>query len=378
MVKEKDIMENAKAKRKRWLIKLAVGFLDVLCVVIAALCAYLLFFYTKKGWDIPVEFWIWIAVNALAVIAAGIVFRNYSMAFSSVGIPEFLRVVAVVGTVSILNLIFLLIAGKDFRSQSYITFFLVILYCVLLLCGLSAIRVCKRVFETVRTFLRNLIAKRRRVMLVGCNNDSFTLIRHMLFDDKSRYEPVCIVDADNRSLDKRIYDIRVVATFDEMERAAKKYKVEEVFVTIPSTQKKLQKEALLHCSRLGLPVRMLPELSQMTNGEISVSKLRNVEISDLLGREQISVNLNEVAGYIENKVVLVTGGGGSIGSELCRQIAMHNPKELIILDVYENNLYDIEQELRRHYQDLHLLTLVASIRDKVKIRDVFNKYRPQI
>ncbi len=378
MLEKENGRVHVNAKCKCWAIRAAVVILDVLCVAIAALCAYWLFSYADNGFNVPVPVWLWIAGNAAVVLASGVIFSTYSIKFSSVGIPEFLRIVAVVGATVLLNVVFLLIVGKDFRVENSLRIFSVFIYCIFLLCGLSAIRVCKRVFDAVKTWLCSFTGKKRRVMLVGCNNDAFTLIRHMLFDDKSRYEPVCIVDADNRSLDKRIYDVRVVATFDELQETAKKFKVQEVFLTIPSTQKKLQKEALLRCSKLGCPVRMLPELSQMTNGEISVSKLRNVEIGDLLGREQISVNLNEVAGYIEGKVVLVTGGGGSIGSELCRQIAMHNPKELIILDVYENNLYEIEQELRRHYPDLSLLTLVASIRDKVKIRDVFNKYRPQI
>ena len=378
MAEQEIVTEHGNVKLKSILIKCATIVLDILCVFIAAFCAYMLFSYAKNGFSITAYAWYWLAANAVLVVAVGFLFRNYSMKFSSVGIPEFLRVVAVVGMITVFNLVFLLIAGKNFRVENALTIFPVLIYCVLLLCGLSAIRVSKRIIVTVKTWLCNVMAKKRKVMLVGCNNDTFTLIRLMLFDEKSRYEPVCIVDADNRSLDKRIYDVRVVATFDELKETARKYKVEEIFLTIPSTQKKLQKEALLRCSEVGCPVRMLPELSEMTGGEISVSKMRNVEISDLLGREQISVNLAEVAGYIEGKVVLVTGGGGSIGSELCRQIAMHNPKELIILDVYENNLYDIEQELCRHYPDLHLLTLVASIRDKVKIRDVFNKYRPQI
>lgn len=375
---EKNVNEHGNAVWRKILIKAATVTLDILCVVIATLGAYFLFAYNNKGWSVSASVWLWIMANALFVVLMGVVFRTYSMKFSSVGIPEFLRIVAVVGATTVANVIFLLIAGKTFREEAGITFFTLLVYCVLLVCGISAIRVSKRIFTTLKSKLCNMRDKKRRVMFVGCNNDTFTLIRHMLYDDKSRYEPACIVDADNRSMDRSIYEVRVVANLNELEKTAKKFRVQEIFVTIPSTQKRLQKEALLHCSKLGLPVRMLPELSEMTNGEISVSKLRNVEISDLLGREQISVNLNEVAGYIENKVVLVTGGGGSIGSELCRQIARHNPKELIILDVYENNIYDIEQELRRHYPDLPLLTLVASIRDKVKIRDVFNKYRPQI
>ncbi len=375
---ENNVNEHGNAVWRKIFIKAATVTLDILCVVIATLGAYFLFAYNNKGWSVSASVWLWIIANALFVVLMGVVFRTYSMKFSSVGIPEFLRIVAVVGATAIANVIFLLIAGKTFREEAGITFFTLLVYCVLLVCGISAIRVSKRIFTTLKSKLCNMRDKKRRVMFVGCNNDTFTLIRHMLYDDKSRYEPACIVDADNRSMDRSIYEVRVVANLNELEKTAKKFRVQEIFVTIPSTQKRLQKEALLHCSKLGLPVRMLPELSEMTNGEISVSKLRNVEISDLLGREQISVNLNEVVGYIENKVVLVTGGGGSIGSELCRQIARHNPKELIILDVYENNIYDIEQELRRHYPDLPLLTLVASIRDKVKIRDVFNKYRPQI
>ena len=375
---ENNVNEHGNAVWRKIFIKAATVTLDILCVVIATLGAYFLFAYNNKGWSVSASVWLWIIANALFVVLMGVVFRTYSMKFSSVGIPEFLRIVAVVGATAIANVIFLLIAGKTFREEAGITFFTLLVYCVLLVCGISAIRVSKRIFTTLKSKFCNMRDKKRRVMFVGCNNDTFTLIRHMLYDDKSRYEPACIVDADNRSMDRSIYEVRVVANLNELEKTAKKFRVQEIFVTIPSTQKRLQKEALLHCSKLGLPVRMLPELSEMTNGEISVSKLRNVEISDLLGREQISVNLNEVAGYIENKVVLVTGGGGSIGSELCRQIARHNPKELIILDVYENNIYDIEQELRRHYPDLPLFTLVASIRDKVKIRDVFNKYRPQI
>ena len=132
------------------------------------------------------------------------------------------------------------------------------------------------------------------------------------------------------------------------------------------------------CRETGCPVKILPSTYQFVSGQISISSLRDVDIQDLLGREQVKVNIDEIIGYIENKVVLVTGGGGSIGSELCRQIATHHPKGLIILDIYENNAYDIEQELKRKHRDLNLVTLIASIRDAGKIKDVFEKYRPQI
>ena len=137
-------------------------------------------------------------------------------------------------------------------------------------------------------------------------------------------------------------------------------------------------QIVLRCQQCGCPVRILPGIYQLATGNVTVSALREVEISDLLGREQVQVNLDQVMEYIENKTVLVTGGGGSIGSELCRQIAAHNPKTLIILDIYENNAYEIEQELKRKRPSLSVLTLIASVREEKKMRDVFDKYRPQI
>jgi FlaA1/EpsC-like NDP-sugar epimerase len=163
-----------------------------------------------------------------------------------------------------------------------------------------------------------------------------------------------------------------------MLKYVKKYDVSEIFIAIPSAPKKRVSEIIHAASACKIPVKVVPGLYQFVNGGVSVSTLRKVEIADLLGREQVSVNLDEIMGYIRDKVVMVTGGGGSIGSELCRQIAMHNPKQLIILDIYENNAYDIEQELKRKCPQCNLLTLIASVRDQKKIEDVFAKHRPQI
>jgi len=147
---------------------------------------------------------------------------------------------------------------------------------------------------------------------------------------------------------------------------------------MPSIARTDLRVALEKCRMAGIPVKTLPGLYQLAKGEVQLSALREVEIADLLGREQTRVNLDEIMGYIEGKVVLVTGGGGSIGSELCRQIACHNPKQLIILDIYENNAYEIEQELRRQHPDVPVLALIASVRDAGKMESVFATYRPQI
>ena len=357
------------------LIRIGMVLFDILLILAGTLGTYLMTNGVEDfAFSVQSTLSYWIFGN---LIIAGLLFyftRMYTMVYVSVGFPEALRIVVVTGIIAALNLIFVLAWGR----VEHIGYSVVLFYSLLLFCGLTLSRFSKRFYCAFKTQFANLFTKKIRVAIIGCNNDAFTLIRNMVFNDKSRYKAVCLVEDDERYLGKRIYDVRVVGTTLELKEVVKKYNVQEIFVAVPSVSRHVQREILHRCKECGLPIRLLPELSKMTNGEISVSKLRHVNIEDLLGREQVSVNLGEVMGYIENKVVLVTGGGGSIGSELCRQIAMHKPKQLIILDIYENNAYDIEQELIRHYPDLSLLTLIASIRDRRKIFDVFNKYRPQI
>lgn len=157
-----------------------------------------------------------------------------------------------------------------------------------------------------------------------------------------------------------------------------KYKISKIIFAIPNCTAKSRKEILDICATTGCEVQMLPGIFQMVNGEVSVSKLRKVDPQDLLGREPIKVNLDEIVGYISGKVVLVTGGGGSIGSELCRQIAHAKPKQLIILDIYENNAYDIQMELRRTHPELNLEVIIGSVRDAVRLNHVMETYRPEL
>ena len=182
----------------------------------------------------------------------------------------------------------------------------------------------------------------------------------------------------NLPINSYILGVKIVGTTEYIAEAVKKYDVKEIFVTMPSVHKKRIREIVSMCQACNCPVKILPSVYQLATGQITVEKLRKVDVQDLLGRDQVNVNLDEIMGYIENKTVLVTGGGGSIGSELCRQIASHRPKQLIILDIYENNAYDIEQELKRAYPNLALLVLIASVRDMTKMRKVFEKCRPQI
>ena len=173
--------------------------------------------------------------------------------------------------------------------------------------------------------------------------------------------------------------MRVVGGREMIIRAARKYKVDEIFIVIPSASREDRKEIMEICNRTGCRTKTLPAIYQIMNDEISVSSLRDVSIQDLLGREQVELDMSGINGFISGKKVMVTGAGGSIGSELCRQIAKYNPDTIIGLDIYENSLYDIQQELKFTYkEDLDFRAVIASVRDKERIYEVFDKYRPDI
>ncbi len=217
-----------------------------------------------------------------------------------------------------------------------------------------------------------------KVLIIGAGDAGAMLIREMKNSDKINMHPVCVLDDNTAKIGRSINGVKIVGKTNEVVKYAQKYNIEEIIIAMPSVSAMAKRKIIEECQKTSCKVMTVPGIYQFASGSLSVSSIQEVSVADLLGREQIKVNLDEIMGYIENKVVLVTGGGGSIGSELCRQIATHNPKQLIILDIYENNAYDIEQELLRRFPDINLLTLIASVRDKTKIEDVFKKYRPNL
>ena len=218
----------------------------------------------------------------------------------------------------------------------------------------------------------------KKVLLVGAGGTGANLIRELRTSIDSDMEPVCALDDDENKINRYVSGVKVVGTTFEIEHYAKKYNVQEIIIAMPTADKKVISRIILDAQKTGCKVKTLSGIMQQNTGRVSVSDIKDVGIDDLLGREQVKVNLDDILGYIEGKTVLVTGGGGSIGSELCRQIATHNPKLLIILDIYENNAYDIEQELVRKLPNLNLLVLIASVRDKKKINTIFEQYKPEI
>ena len=216
------------------------------------------------------------------------------------------------------------------------------------------------------------------VMIIGAGEAGNALIKEIVSSNYSTMVIRCIIDDDKQKWGQFIQGIKVVGGRDKIIESADLYDIDEIFIAIPSAPRTVIRDILDICKETNCKLRSLPGMYQLVNGEVSVSKLRDVEVEDLLGREPIRVDLDSILGYVQNKVVMVTGGGGSIGSELCRQIATHKPARLIIVDIYENNAYDIQQELLQRHPDLPLVVLIASVRNTKRMNSIFAEYRPDI
>ena len=220
--------------------------------------------------------------------------------------------------------------------------------------------------------------RRVRTMLIGAGAAGDMVIRELSTSPQSHNRIVCIIDDDRKKQRMHLAGVPVVGGRDKIADAVARYRVSEIIFAIPSCSHSQRREILTLCQSTGCPIKTLPGLVDIANGNVTVQKLRKVDIEDLLGRDSVSVNSGEIGEHIQGKTVLVTGGGGSIGSELCRQVAKNRPRRLIIFDIYENNAYAIQQELLRTCPGLDLVVLIGSVRDKKRVRQIFETYGPEI
>lgn len=352
--------------------KILILCIDVALIVISMVFAYII---TKES--VPktdyASVLIWFLGNIALVVFVYKCSGLYSIIFSSASIIDALRLCFAIFCILVANIIYTALSGRD-----VIGFSTCFVYASFLFLFTGMTRFYKRAFNVGKYYISTNVEKKKRVMVVGAGKSGATLIAEMQSSDKTDFVPVCAIDDDPEKIGKSVCGVKVAGSTYEIKKYAKKYSVNEIHVTMPSVDKRRLSKIIARCNDTGCPVKILPGLYQLADGQVSVSSMREVDIQDLLGRDPVTVDINEIIGYIEDKTVLVTGGGGSIGSELCRQIASHNPKRLIILDIYENNAYNIEQELKRKLRNLDLVTLIASVRDYGKMKDVFAKYRPQI
>lgn len=229
--------------------------------------------------------------------------------------------------------------------------------------------------------MRNVRTKNqdvKKVMLIGAGAAGQMILKDIQNSRTLNDKVMCIIDDDVNKHSRFICGVQVVGGRDDILFYCDKYKIDKIYIAIPSSSAEEKRDILNICKETNCELKSLPSIVQLINEEVTVSKMKNVAIEDLLGREQIKADMTEIFEFLSGKTILVTGGGGSIGSELCRQIASHNPKKLIIFDVYENNAYDIQQELKSKYPDLDLEVLIGSVRDSRRINSVFAEYKPEI
>ena len=323
--------------------------------------------YHIQGYLSNIGIWCAITVAMLAL------FNLYNCIWVFVGTSEVFRILGAYVVLAVIGVAFHIYGVALPRSSCIVG---LILSCVFTV----SIRFSYRMTKTMQMKLSHMAhaSRMKNVMLVGAGDAGRALATEFSNSEYVRDHLACVIDDNPFKKGRRLCGVPIVGNRNDIPEMVKHYNISKIILAIPSSTAAARKEILDICTTTGCEVQMLPGIYQMVNGEVSVSKLRNVDPQDLLGRDPIKVNTDEIVGYVSGKVVLVTGGGGSIGSELCRQIARANPAQLIILDIYENNAYDIQMELSRNHPDLNLLVLIGSVRNTNRVNQIMSLYHPDL
>ena len=359
-------------------VKIALLVIYDILAVIACEYLALLVRYDFKSQQIEMRFLeqafrgtpICILITLVIFALAGL----YSSLWRYASVRELLLItVSCICSIVLQLIVYTMLSVRMPRSYYFIYLFLNIFFTI-------GIRYSYRLLRAMESRFDN--AQKRgngiNTMIIGAGDAGAMLVKEYQTSKYLSATVCCIIDDDERKRGTKVNGVLVVGNRTQIPLAVEKYQIQEIVLAIPTATAGEKKDILEICKNTGCKLKTIPGIYQVIKDEVSVSKLREVQIEDLLGREPIRVNLEIVLGYVQGKTVLVTGGGGSIGSELCRQIAAHNPKQLIVLDVYENNAYDIQMELRKKYPKLDLQTIIASVRDSRKMFQVFETYRPEI
>lgn len=373
MEDKKQIFDVKKLYRRTALI-----IYDIISIIAASYLA-LLIRYNFEINEIP-DYFIspitkFLPIGIIATLITLYVFKMYSSLWAFAGETELQNLVisSVISTIiQAVGLQFFKVADHQAVPSSY--YFLYLFWLIaLIFCSRFSYR-----------FLRSLKHKNQNkknaisVMVIGAGEAANAIVKEIINSNFSTMVIRCIIDDDPGKAGRFIQGVKVVGGRDKILESVDLYGIDEIIVAMPSATRASISEILDICKETNCKLRSLPGMYQLVNGEVSVAKLRDVEVEDLLGRDPIEVDLNSILGYVQDKVILVTGGGGSIGSELCRQIATHHPKQLILVDIYENSAYDVQQELKKRHPELNLVVLIASVRNTNRMNWIFEHYHPDI
>lgn len=347
-----------------------LAILDMTCVAIASISALALRFDIKY---IPEEFY-QRAIESMPVyfvvsIAVLMLFKLYNRVWTYASLNEFVAILKASVLIEVILVIYHVFIQLTMPRSYYPLMFGIM---VILLCCVRFAKAAIKVTNSRK--YKNAVTN--RIMVVGAGSAATVLIKELRAADEGS-QVVCAIDDNKNKKNKYILGVPIVGTRMDIEKNLKKYDVTEIVIAIPSADIQTMREIIRVCQETKKPVKILPAVAKSLTTSLS-KELRPVKYEDLLGREPIKVNQKGIGDFIKDKVVLVTGGGGSIGSELCRQIVQYSPKKLIIFDIYENNAYEIQMELERHYPEVSVSTLIGSVRDYDRMEAMFSKYQPDI
>ena len=313
-------------------------------------------------------------LNVFVTLIIFYIFRLYNSVWRYASDTEMVNVVIAVTICSIMQpVIFWLLGTYVPRSFPFFYGFFMAIFT-------GGVRFSYRFLRMVQNKRLNHFntPERQNYMIVGAGASGNAILQEVQSSKYLSMHVACFIDDNPGCQGKYLRGVPIVGGREKIAESVEKYDVDEIIIAIPSASRSELKPLLEICKETGRRIQILPGMYQIIKGDVNVSNLREVQIEDLLGRDPIEVNVDEIIGYVRDKVVLVTGGGGSIGSELCRQVARHSPRRLVILDIYENNAYEIQQELRRDYPELDLEVLIGSVRNTMRVDEIFREYRPDI
>lgn len=347
-----------------------LGILDIICVAASSICSLALRFDISS---IPPEYYEG-AVRSMPVyfvvtIGAMAFFKLYNRVWTYASLNELFSIIKASVLIEAVFVCYHMFWQVSMPRSYYLINFGIM---TILFCGVRFGKVFIKSFRNSQ----NRAKITNRIMVIGAGSAATILIKELRSSGEGS-EVVCAIDDNKNKKNKYILGVPIVGGREDIEKNIKKYDITEIIIAIPSADIQTTREIIRICQETKKPVKILPAVSKSLTTSLS-KEVRPVNYEDLLGRDPIKVNQEGISSFIKDKTVMVTGGGGSIGSELCRQIIKYNPKKLLILDIYENNAYEIQMELERHYPEADISTLIGSIRDYDRMEAIFSKYRPDI
>jgi FlaA1/EpsC-like NDP-sugar epimerase len=360
--------------RRLFIRRLFLIILDAMLINIASFLAITIRFDLRLG-QVPTHYLeavlSYTFINTLVTIIIFSIFRLYNSLWKYAGIDELSNIVfsnIISGLLQLIGMHFIL---HIHVPRSYYP--LSSLFTLIFVAG------SRFFYRYVRRLSRkSLSLYQSRIMVIGAGEAGSSIIREITTSKYVKGTVICAIDDNKDKLGNYIQGVKVVGNRTNIIEEAEKYEITDIIIAMPSASRSATRDILEICKETGCVLKILPGIYQLINQEVSVTKLRNVDIEDLLGREPVNVHDEDIINYVQDRIVMVTGGGGSIGSELCRQIAEHEPKQLIIIDIYENNAYHIQQELKNEHPEIDLVVLIASVRNSKRIDEIMKRYRPDI